>query len=333
MLPDASQVDNVLTLVPYLNFRPSLEVNIHNPVHSWIGGSAVKMSSPNDPAFFLLHCNVDRLWAMWQARHPGEPFYQSDGPGHGLNDPLVPWAEEASPPTPGGLLDHTALGYTYDTDIVQTPDQIMDLTIGAPGLQGSIGQPGEIDWFRFIVSSAGTYTIETEGSTDVVMTLFGPNDQAAQVTEDDDSGQDRNARIVSNLTAGTYFLRIRHYQPTSTGSYRISVRKAQSQAPIPEIQVNGPAVQGEIAAANESDLYTFTASTTGMYTIQTEGNTDTFLTLFGPNNQTLRITQDDDSGAGLNSRIVADLAIGVYYARVRHYSPTGTGSYSIGVQR
>jgi tyrosinase len=104
MLPNDSQVDNVLTLVPYLNFRPALEVNIHNRVHSWIGGSAVMMSSPNDPAFFLLHCNVDRLWAMWQARHPGEPFYQSDGPDHGLNDPLAPWAEEASPPTPGGLV-------------------------------------------------------------------------------------------------------------------------------------------------------------------------------------------------------------------------------------
>jgi tyrosinase len=230
-------------------------------------------------------------------------------------------------------VDHTALGYTYDTDIVQPPNQIMDLIIGAPSLQNSIGQPGEIDWYRFIVSSADTYTMETEGSTDVVMTLFGPNDQTAQVTEDEDSGQDRNARIVSNLTAGTYFLRIRHYQSTSTGSYRISVRAAQPQAPIPEIQVNGSTVQGDIAAANESDLYIFTASVTGMYTIQTEGNTDTFLTLFGPNSQTLRITQDDDSGSGLNSRIVADLTTGVYYARVRHYSSTGTGPYSIGVQR
>lgn len=25
-------------------------------------------SSPNDPAFFLHHCNVDRLWALWQEK-------------------------------------------------------------------------------------------------------------------------------------------------------------------------------------------------------------------------------------------------------------------------
>lgn len=333
ILPSALLVDNILTRVPYASFAPALETRIHNRVHVWIGGSAATASSPNDPAFFLLHCNVDRLWAVWQAQHPNEAFYQSDGFGRGINDPLMPWAEELNPPTPGSLLDHTALGYTYDTDIVDSPDQITDLPIGAPAQPADIGAAGEMDWYRFIVAAAGTYIMETEGSTDVVMTLFGPNSQTAQVTEDDDSGQSRNARIVSNLTAGTYFLRVRHYQPTSTGLYRISVKGEQPQTPIPEIQVDGPAVQGNIEAANESDIYRFTAPVTGLYTIQTEGNTDTFLSLFGPNSQTVLITQNDDSGAGLNSRIVADLVAGVYFARVRHYSPIGTGAYTIGVRR
>ena len=50
-------------------------------------------------------------------------------------------------------------------------------------------------------------------------------------------------------------------------------------------------------------------------------------------NQTRLIAQDEDSGTGFNSRIVADLAVGVYFARVRHCDPQGTGAYSISVRR
>ena len=96
--------------------------------------------------------------------------------------------------------------------------------------------------------------------------------------------------------------------------------------------MNGPAVQGTIAAANERDMYTFTVTNPGTHTIETAGNTDCFLTLFGPGNQTTFIAQDDDSGPGTNSRIAANLASGVYFVQVRHYSPTGTGSYSISVR-
>ena len=138
---------------------------------------------------------------------------------------------------------------------------------------------------------------------------------------------------MGRLTAGTYYLRIRHFQPTATGTYGISVRGEAGVPSVPEIPVNGLAVLGNIEPANESDIYTFAAPMTGLYTIETTGNTDTFLTLFGPNSQTELIAQDDDSGPGLNSRIVADLAAGVYFVRVRHYSPTGTGPYSVAVRR
>ncbi len=109
------------------------------------------------------------------------------------------------------------------------------IVVGAPALQRGIGQAGEVDRYRFVAPSAGTYTLETTGPTDVVMTLFGPNDPNAQVTEDDDSGQDRNARIQSNLSAGTYFVRVRHFRPTSTGNYGISVTTTPDQMPIPQI--------------------------------------------------------------------------------------------------
>jgi len=213
----------------------------------------------------------------------------------------------------------------------QLPPPIAVLTVGADASQASIGQPGETDMYRFVVLAAGTFTIQTQGTTDVVMSLFGPNNLAALVTEDDDSGEELNARIVSTLSAGTYYVRIRHYYPSSTGNYRISVQGGP--LPIPEIPVNGGPVEGNIAAANESDVYTFTAGAAGVFIVETAGDTDTLLTLFGPDSQTAFIAQDDDSGPGLNSRIVANIDAAVYYARVRHYSPTGTGPYSISVRQ
>lgn len=338
-LPTALQVEASLTRVPYdrspwmgstQSFRGVLENLVHNPVHAWVGGSMTQATSPNDPVFFLLHCNIDRLWAMWQTRHPNERPYlpAAEGmPGHNLNDPMSPWGGNT---TPASVLDHRTLGYSYDTEIAEP---IIDLAIGAPATEASIDQAGETETFRFVARNAGTYTIETQGSADVVISLFGPNNDSALVTEDDDSGEDRNARIVSQLGAGTYFVRVRHYQPASIGNYRISVRSESTPLPLPELQVNGSAVQGNIEAANESDIYTFTAEVTGLYTIATAGTTDTFVSLYGPNSQTSLIVMDDDSGSGSNSMIVADLVAGVYFVRVRHFSPRGTGSYRISLTR
>ncbi len=78
-------------------------------------------------------------------------------------------------------------------------------------------------------------------------------------------------------------------------------------------------------------MYTFTVTSPGSYTIETAGTTDYFLTLFGPGNPITFIAQDD-SGPETNSRIAINFASGVYYAQVRHYSPNGTGPYSISVK-
>ena len=35
---------------------------MHNQVHVWVGGDMLPGTSPNDPVFWLNHCNADRLW-------------------------------------------------------------------------------------------------------------------------------------------------------------------------------------------------------------------------------------------------------------------------------
>ena len=40
------------------------EGGLHNRIHQWVSGSMGPGTSPNDPVFFLHHCNVDRIWSL-----------------------------------------------------------------------------------------------------------------------------------------------------------------------------------------------------------------------------------------------------------------------------
>jgi hypothetical protein len=92
--------------------------------------------------------------------------------------------------------------------------------------QASIGMFGEEDLYLFTADSKGKYVIDTRGPTDIVMKLFGPGSKTALIAEDDDSGYASNARIAADLTAGDYFVQIRHYNIKSgTGEYSIKVSR------------------------------------------------------------------------------------------------------------
>jgi hypothetical protein len=90
----------------------------------------------------------------------------------------------------------------------------------------SIGTLGEEDLFKFRAKSAGDYVISTEGPTDLVMKLFGPNDVTSLVAEDDDSGAGFNAQISASLFPGDYWVQVRHFSETAKGDYGIKVVRA-----------------------------------------------------------------------------------------------------------
>lgn len=93
-------------------------------------------------------------------------------------------------------------------------------------------------------------------------------------------------------------------------------------------------VAANIGAPGEEDLFKFTVQTAGRHTIETGGQTDVVMKLFGPNSKTLLIAEDDDGGEGRNSKIVVDMAPGEYFVQVRHYnSSAATGNYTILVSR
>ena len=91
----------------------------------------------------------------------------------------------------------------------------------------AIGKAGEEDLFKFTVATAGNHVIDTQGPTDIVMKLFGPNSQTSLIAEDDDSGVGTNALIRASLIPGTYFVQVRHYNRASgVGKYSVKVQRA-----------------------------------------------------------------------------------------------------------
>lgn len=94
-LPTTTQVNQALAQTTYDNFRSNLESTAHAGAHLWVGGSTGYVgTSPNDPIFWMLHTNIDRLWAQWQLNgHWGNSWYPASGKplGHNLNDVMWPW--------------------------------------------------------------------------------------------------------------------------------------------------------------------------------------------------------------------------------------------------
>lgn len=109
--------------------------------------------------------------------------------------------------------------------------------------------------------------------------------------------------------------------------YPLNVR-----APV-QIVVDGKRVAGQIGEMGEVDLYQFAVAAEGHYRVETFGNLDTIVSLFGPEDESRMVAKDDDSGRGLNSRIIAALAPGRYSLRVRHFSARRMGDYEIAVRR
>ncbi|QND68799.1 tyrosinase family protein [Mesorhizobium loti] len=107
-----SQDDTMKLGTSYADFR-DLEGAPHGNAHTSFRGPISSVpTAAKDPLFFLLHANVDRLWAFWQwlnRRHDvnSTDSYSLAGPkrppndlGHKLGDTMWPWNGSRKPPRP-----------------------------------------------------------------------------------------------------------------------------------------------------------------------------------------------------------------------------------------
>lgn len=201
---------------------------------------------------------------------------------------------------------------------------------------GSIEQGNDEDYFRFNAGVGGQYTFATTLGTnsDTTLTLFDTNG-TTQLAFDDDGGPGLASLINWVAPAnGTYFLRVRSFSATGTGTYTLGVSviddhgntaPTATPAPVPS------STAGDINYGNDVDYFSVIATGGASYTFSTTlgTNTDTTLTLYDTNGNT-QLAFDDDGGPGLASLINWTApATGTYFLAVRSFSSSGTGTYTL----
>ncbi|HWW62693.1 MAG TPA: tyrosinase family protein, partial [Thermoanaerobaculia bacterium] len=127
--PTKKDIENMMEIPDWRSFGGGpysnqafgeLSMNPHNTIHIWVGGidpndasgstqgfMLNNLTAANDPIFWAHHTNVDRLFAEWQAKHPGAK------PGD-LDDVLSPLKF-----TVEDTLSINDLGYDYAADTNQ----------------------------------------------------------------------------------------------------------------------------------------------------------------------------------------------------------------------
>ena len=119
-------------------------------------------------------------------------------------------------------LDQSFIGVIYPPE----PPAPNRLPTDGTRVFAAIGSHGEENDYWFEVTEPGQYVVETHGETNVVMALANAEDPKETIARDNDSGRDRNARVVIRLDPGRYQVRVWHYWPRRTGAYEISVERA-----------------------------------------------------------------------------------------------------------
>jgi tyrosinase len=109
-LPTKVEVEAVLQLGSFEDFTGQLE-QLHNNVHVWVGGENGHMGDIQlaafDPIFWAHHTMIDRIWRMWQLRHP-----QAGIPRSLLAEALPPFNMTVTQ-----TLESNALGYDYAVEV------------------------------------------------------------------------------------------------------------------------------------------------------------------------------------------------------------------------
>ena len=101
-------------------------------------------------------------------------------------------------------------------------DRASATAVGIPSITAGTLTRGDKDYFRIDVGHAGTLRLETRSAIDTYGTLL--RSDGSQVTRNDDGGGNYNFRIsTGSVGAGVYYLEVRGFSPSTTGTYSLEV--------------------------------------------------------------------------------------------------------------
>jgi tyrosinase len=180
----------------------TLEATPHNNVHNIVGGLMGGTQSALDPIFMMHHCNIDRIWAVWNINNPNsnDPlwtdmtfqnnFYNPDGSFYSprVSDTYIP----------------ETLGYTYG--LAPPPAAAVAPTVLALGdkIKTLYATPN-------VRSAAGIKTFTAPNAQQATATAAKPLDIAVEVDRD-------------------LLLAVARRPPTGSGSELLDFNVAREQA-------------------------------------------------------------------------------------------------------
>lgn len=204
---------------------------------------------------------------------------------------------------------------------------------------GEINRVGDQDWFRFVFSSAGRWTIASfaaaAGSpTDLIGDIYAADGTTLLASNDDRLPSDVNFEMTRNVTSpGTFYVRARGFQST-VGRYGIRSNFVQpddhgdSSATATNSNPNG-ASGGYLGFPTDSDWFRFAFDRDGVFKVESTGTTDVIGRIYQSDGVTLVAENDDAAPPDRNfamSVSVRGPATG--YLKVTGYEGA-TGSYGL----
>jgi hypothetical protein len=220
---------------------------------------------------------------------------------------------------------------------------------GSAGRLGFIDRAGDVDVYRFVAPRGGGLSVRLIGAGTELDTDLTALDAAGRVLacNDDRGANDRASQVAFDVAAGqTYYVQAADSPRSSSGTgeyvllfstYADDFGGTPATAQPLDLPAEGTFRQdGRVEEAGDRDLFRFTAPATGGLVV-TQGAApdsplDSALTVLDAGGGVL--ARNDDSGDGLDSRVVLSVAAGqVYYVQAAA-SPAAlrdaaTGAYTL----
>lgn len=183
---------------------------------------------------------------------------------------------------------------------------------------------GEYKDYYITFGASGTKVIQTFGEKDSYLYLYDADDKL--LSSNDDGGYKTNSLIRYYCSANSqYKVRVKFYSTSQSGEIKLAITPSygalKSDASYLDNYENIYNTSSSNFTFNTFStkgyvrLFTYTPAEKSDYTIETEGNIDTYIYLIDPRSTYLLTSAEynDDAGEGLNASISKELAQNIPY--------------------
>ena len=187
---------------------------------------------------------------------------------------------------------------------------------------GEIETGNDVDYFEVSVTKRGTIKVYTTGDLDTIGTFTSESGDLE--VEDDDDGESTNFSLSTDVTPGTYHIKVESYL-NYTGDYTFHVEFEENDdhgdtfAIATTLTSNalswGFTTVGNIEVDTDKDVFEIKLEHNSTVTIYTEGSTDTSGVLASYSGNTL-LENEDVNDNDSNFRLRGALRTGFYYLTV-----------------